>query len=103
MMKKGFYIRAYGKDCFIESTAKNRTNALALEFVNKIQNKLNRFSNIDNATIEHVRKNMQPATMEVKTIKNGAFAGLQYININGDSFSFGCDPCENPFNVCVIV
>lgn len=103
MMKKGFYIRAYGKDCFIESTAKNRTSALALEFINKIQNRMNRFSNIDNATVEYVRHTMQPATMEVKTIQNGEYAGLQYIVFDGDLFSYGCDPCENPLDVCMIV
>lgn len=103
MIKKGFYIHVYGRDCFIESNAKNRTNDLAIDFLNKIQNKMNRFYNIDNDKIEWAKKAMQPATMEVKTIKSGAFAGLRYIDIVGDSFTFGCDPCENPFDVCVIV
>lgn len=102
-MKTGFYIRAYGKDCFMESNVKNRTKAVALDFLNKIQNHMNRFTNIDDATIEYVRRSMQHATMEVKTIQNGNFAGLKSIDICGDGFSFGCDPCENPFEKCVIV
>lgn len=98
-MKKGFYIHAYGKDCFLESNAKNRTNAIALDFINKIQNKINRFSNIDENTIDYVKKAMRPAIMQIKTLSNG----LQYIDISGENFSFGCDPCENPFDICVIV
>ena len=98
-MKTGFYLRAYGCDCFMESDAKNRTKAIALEFLNKIQNHRNRFTNIDDNTIEYVKTRMLHATMEVKALKNG----LRYITIDGEDFSFGCDPCVNPFEECIIV
>lgn len=102
-MRRGFYMNVYGMDCFMESESKNRTKALALDFVNKIQNKLNRFTNVSDADIEYIRKGMQPATMEVKTIKNGEYAGLRYISIDGDGFSFGTDAYDDPFEYAVIV
>lgn len=99
-MKYGFYCRMYGKDCFMETEKKNRTDSLALDFINKVQNKLNDFSNVDEHAINIVKNNMRTATMEVKTLKNG----LSYIDISGENFGgYGCDPCENPFEVCVIV
>lgn len=99
-MKYGFYCRMYGKDCFMETEKKNRTDNLALDFINKVQNKLNDFSNVDEHAINIVKNNMRTATMEVKTLKNG----LSYIDISGENFGgYGCDPCENPFEVCVIV
>ena len=99
-MKHGFYCRMYGKDCFMETEKKNRTDSLALDFINKVQNKLNDFSNVDEHAINVVKNNMRTATMEVKTLKNG----LSYIDINGENFGgYGCEPCENPFEVCVIV
>lgn len=103
MKKYGFYIFAYGKPCFMESNANIRTKALALDFINKIQNKLNRFTLVDEKVIAYVQKQMQHATMELRTIENGNFKGLQYIAIDGENFSSGCDACENPFEKCVIV
>lgn len=100
MKKYGFYCRMYGKECFMESEQVYRTERLALEFINKVQNKLNSFSNVDENAIKFVRQNMHWAIMEVKTLKNG----LSYIDIHNDAFGgYGCDPCENPFEVCVIV
>lgn len=101
-IKKGYYLHAYGRDCFMESNAQRRTKALALEFLNKIQAHLNRTFAIDEKALEYTRNAMQPATMEVKTIQAGAYKGLQYIDICGENFSFGCDPCENPFEKCLI-
>lgn len=84
----------------METEKKNRTDSLALDFINKVQNKLNDFSNVDEHAINIVKNNMRTATMEVKTLKNG----LSYIDISGENFGgYGCDPCENPFEVCVIV
>jgi hypothetical protein len=94
----------YGKDCFIETEQKNRTNALALEFINKVQYKMGRFYNVGESGVAHVKNAMRKATMEVKTVRNGAFKGLKYIDIYGEDFGgYGCDPCENPFDECVIV
>lgn len=103
MKKYGFYLRVWGKDCFMESDKKNRTDAVTLEFLNKIQNHENRFCNIDANTVQYFKARMQPAALEVKTIERGPFAGLRYINIDGENFSYGCDACENPFDVVVVV
>lgn len=97
-MKKGYYIRMYGKDCFYCTDAKKRTKQLALDFINKVQNKLNRFNNISDSDLLYVQKGMQAATFEIKTCKWGS-----YTDIKGDNFSFGCDPCENPLDTCVLV
>lgn len=100
MKKQGFYLRAYGFDCFMESDKKNVTSDLAMNFLNKIQNRLNRFYNIDDATIKQAKQAICRATMELKTLTNG----LQYIDIYGENFGgYGCDPCKNPFERCVIV
>lgn len=102
-MKHGFYCRMYGKDCFFETNQTRRTRSLALDFLNKVQNKMNKFTNIDESDIKCVQEAMEKATFEVKTIKNGNFAGLKYYVIEGEMFSYGCDACENPFENCIIV
>lgn len=99
----GFYCRMYGKDCFIETEQTKRTKNLALYFMNKVQNKMNRFYNIGESGIEKVKNIMQPATFEIKTIQNGKFAGKQYYIIEGEGFSYGCDACDNPMENCVVV
>jgi hypothetical protein len=87
-MKKGFYIRAYGYDCFIETDAKNRTKTLATEFINGIQNMLDETDNIDKTdainekTIEYVKNNMLSAYCELKTLPNGR----EYFDIYGENF-----------------
>ena len=99
-MKHGFYCRMYGKDCFMESDAKNKTNNLAKDFIISVQYKLGRNMIANDADIEHVKKSMRNATMELKTLKSG----LQYIDIYGENFGgYGCDPCKNPFEKCVII
>ena len=102
-MKHGFYCRMYGKDCFIETEQIKRTRNLALDFINKVQNKLNRFNNISENDIEMIQNAMRKATFEIKTIKNGNFAGQSYYEINGENFSYGCDACENPMEKCILV
>ena len=99
-MRYGFYCRMYGKDCFIETNQIKRTKNLAIDFINKVQNKINKFYGIGDNEIDYVQKAMRPAVMELKKTNNG----LYYIDINGEDFGgYGCDPCENPFEVCVIV
>lgn len=102
MKQNGFYICLLSKDCFLVSNAKTRTKKLAEEFLQKLEQKTGQNIRIDDYTIELVRKTMIPATMELKTIENGNFAGLQYIDINGDGFCFGCDPCENPYEKVIV-
>ena len=102
-MKHGFYCRMYGKDCFFETKQTRRTKALAVSFINKVQNKMNRFRNISEENIEYVQNAMRAATFDIRTIQNGEFAGLKYYNIEGEDFSWGCDACENPMEYCVLV
>lgn len=103
MKLHGFYCRMYGKDCFIETNQTKRTRSLAETFINKVQNKMNLFYNIGEHELEYVQKAMRAATFEVKTIQSGKFAGLKYYEINGEQFSYGCDACENPMELCVLV
>lgn len=103
MKKYGFYCRMYGKDCFIETTQTKRTQRLALDFINKVQNKLNVFYNIGEDDIAYVQRAMRNATFELKTIESGNFKGLSYYEINGDEFSYGCDGCTNPMDYCILV
>ena len=103
MKKTGFYCRMYGKDCFIETDQTKRTKALALDFINKVQNKMNRFSNISEANIEYIQKNMTKARFLLRTFDEGKLAGLGYYDISGENFSWGCDPCENPMEHCIVV
>ena len=93
----------YGMDCFIETKQKNKTNVLAVDFINKVQCKMERFYNVGESDMLYVKNAMRRAVMEVKTVKNGAFKGMKYIDIYGDGFNFGCDPCKNPFEKCIIV
>lgn len=102
-MKNGFFCRMYGKDCFIVTEQTRRTNKIAEEFINKVQNYRNKFSEITEKDIEYVKNNMRKATFEIKTIKNGNFAGLKYYEINGENFSWGCDACKEPMEHCILV
>ena len=104
MIKNGFYCRMYGKDCFIETEQTRKSNKLAEDFILSVQFKLgmiNRFANDKN--IEYVKNSMKKATFEIKTIKNGNFAGLSYYEINGENFSYGYDSCENPMENCILI
>ena len=99
----GFYCRMYGKDCFIQTNQIKRTKSLALNFINKVQNKMNKFYNISENDVEHVQNAMRLSTFEIKTIQKGDFAGKSYYEINGENFSYGCDPCDNPMEQYIFV
>ena len=103
MKRYGVYCSMYGKDCFMETEQTKRTAKLAQEFINKVQNKMNKFYNIEEKDIGYVKIAMRPATFEVKAIQKGDFAGLSYYEINGDNFSYGCDACKNPMENCILV
>lgn len=103
MKVTGFYCRIYGKDCFIQTNQSKRTYNLALNFINKVQNKINEFRNVTENDIQHVKQAMRNATFEVKTINKGNFSGLSYYEINGENFSYGCDACGNPMEQCIFV
>lgn len=99
----GFYFRMLGKDCFYETNRTRRTNALAMDFINKVQNKMNRFINIADSDIEWVKNGMRKAVFEMKTVEDGEFAGMKYYTIDGENFSFGCDLCEDPTEHYILV
>lgn len=103
MKKYGFFCRMYGKDCFFETSQTKRTKNLALTFINKVQNKLNRFNHVGENEIAYVQNAMRAAAFDIRTIQSGEFAGLKYYNIEGEDFSWGCDACENPMKDCVLV
>lgn len=99
----GFYCSMYGKDCFFETNHTKRTKALAMDFINKVQNKKNTFYGIGEHDIAWVQNAMRRASFDIKTIESGAFAGLRYYTIEGEDFSYGCDACENPMEHCIVV
>ena len=103
MKKYGFYCWMYGKDCFFETDQTKRTKKLAEDFINKVQNNMNKFYNISENDIKHVQKAMRKATFELRTIQNGIFTGKRYYEINGEYFSCGCDACENLMEKCILV
>lgn len=108
MKKYGFYCMLFGKDCFIETEQKNRTRKLAEDFLEAVCYALNKTSDIKCIVIkpldiEYIQTVMRRASFEVKTIKNGNFAGLSYYEIEGENFNYGCDPCENPMEKCILI
>lgn len=82
-MKNGFYIYFRGVDYFYATEKKNKTDALAIDFLNKIQNHLNRFGNINAQTVAYYKKAMQRATCEIRTLQSGR----KYYEISGKNFS----------------
>ena len=103
MKKTGYTITVDGVDCFIESTAKKRTDALAIDFITKIKNKINCTTPITKNEITYFKKYMQYAILELKTITAGNYKGLKYITIDGENFSYGTDACENPLEKIILV
>ena len=93
---------AFGKDCFLETTGKNRTDAVALDFLNKIQNRQNRFFNIGPGDIAEVKRRMQPATLEV--VPSEKHPGKQIIKIHGEWGSTCTPPCNDPgeYNILIV-
>lgn len=79
--KQGFYMYMFGKDCFIETSQTKKSKRLALEFVNAIQNKRNRFHNITDGDLEYVMYCMDRATLELREWKKG-----RDIEIHGELF-----------------
>lgn len=84
-MQNGFYIYFRGVDYFYTTEKKNKTDAITIDFLNKIQNHLNRFGNINAQTVAYYKKAMQRATCEIRTLQSGR----QYYEITGENFS-GC-------------
>lgn len=81
-MKSGYYLRAYGLDCFYVTNAKNKTKKLVIDFINKIQNKINAYTNIDENIITIAQQRAQRATLTIKTTTSGA----DYYDITGENF-----------------
>lgn len=103
-MNKGYYIRMYGKDCFIITDKQKRTKLLAIDFISKVHEKINiETHKPTDKEVEYVQKNMRSSTFEIKTIEKGNFKGLSYYVIAGENFSFSCDACKNPLDFVHIV
>lgn len=91
--RQGFYMYMFGKDCFIETKQTKKSKRLALEFINAIQNKQNKFYNITDGDIEYVMYCMDKATLEFREGKRG-----RDINIYGNAWG-GCGTDILPFDV----
>lgn len=57
----GFYAFLNGKDWFMETDKQNVTNALVLDFCNKIQNYRNSFTNITEEDIKYMKGRIEKA------------------------------------------
>ena len=79
--KQGFYMYMFGKDCFIETSQTKKSKRLAMEFVNAIQHKRNKFHNITDGDLEYVMYCMDRATLELREFKKG-----RDIEIHGELF-----------------
>lgn len=101
----GFYLRLFGKDCFFETNQKRITNTLVTKFLDKVEDRLwnSHSEEYNDEVIKHFKMAMRAATFEMKTIEKGSFAGLRYYEINGENFSYGCDPCSNPEEHYILV
>ena len=102
-MATGYYVKMYGKDCFLITLQDKRTTRLALNFINLVQNKLNRFVTISDSYVEYVKNQMMKATLERCTITKGDFSGLKYFKIVGNNFSMTSEPLDNPEEDVIIV
>lgn len=102
-MTNGYYVKMYGKDCFLITLQDKRTTRLALNFINLVQNKLNRFVTISDSYVEYVKNQMMKATLERCTITKGDFSGLKYFKIVGNNFSMTSKPLDNPEEDVIIV
>ena len=105
MKKYGFYCHMLGKDCFFETNQIKITKKLAKDFIYSVQyEKWNvHYPICNDADIEYIQNSMRRAIFELKTIQNGNFAGYRYYEINGENFSFGCDPCKDPMENCILI
>lgn len=70
-MTNGFYLFMNGKDIFVASERKNVTDAATLEILNRYQNYINDFSNIDEDAVKWVKSRIRKATCELITTANG--------------------------------
>ena len=100
-MKKGYTMFAMGKDIFFETDREKKTDKFAEEFIEKFVKKYDKLKlNIVNYNelVSYIKYAMKPCVMVEKTIENGNFKGLKYIELNGENFSNGTDVCKNPYD-----
>ena len=81
-MKKGFYLYIGRKEYFLVSNKVNITDRLAMDFLNRIQNHLNLFTNISPAIIDITKRKIRKACLSYHTTSTG----YNYIDISGDNF-----------------
>ena len=100
---KGYYLYAYGNDCFLVTNQQRKTDKLALKFLKLIQHKLNTFCNICDKDVCYAKNSMLSATIEEITISKGNFAGLKYLKIVGKDFVYTSNVSANPYNDVIVV
>ena len=98
----GFYMVIGNKGYFLKTEAQNRTTAILAQFIDKMAEikglapELVAKAKADKTTLEDLRKRINPATLEQKTLSNG-----YYFNISGSYFSESFP--EEDFRQSVIV
>lgn len=100
---EGYYLHAYGNDCFLVTNQRRKTDKLALNFLNLIQHKLNTFCNICDKDVCWAKNSMLPATLEEIALSRGKFAGLRYLKIVGKNFVYTTNVGTNPYNEVIVV
>lgn len=103
--KEGYYARMYGFDCFYITNQQRKSSRLAVDFANKVQNRLNAFTNIGTEGIGELMSVIVKATMSKIQLKRGSYAGKYYISIQGENFGGYGSPCpsDNPEANIIIV
>ena len=84
--KKGFYVRMYNTDCFIETKQLKKTDRLVIEFLNKLQNATNSFYNISKVDIESTKYKMRPCTY---TLLYSEKWQQKVYDFEGENFMYG--------------
>lgn len=96
----GYYFSIGSKEFFFKTDRKRKDQAFAQELAGKFLDKMG----CKLPDYPHYFWNgLRPATLEVHTISGGNFAGMQWISIDGDNFSFGTDAMENPFEKIIVL
>lgn len=84
--KKGYYMRFNGTDCFIETSQTRKTDKLALNFINALQNKTNLFFSITNEDIALIKSKMLPCTY---TLLYSEKWKQKVYDFEGENFMYG--------------
>ena len=100
---KGYYLRAFGKECFFITSQQRVTLKLAEKFLKLILVKLGIYYELPATKIYQAKDCMSPARISEHTILRGEFAGLKYLQVDGKDFTYTTNVSSNPYNDIIIV